>query len=190
VAVLVYLRGTGGTRRAGLGAAPGLVWSVVEATGLWLLAAPFLVAAWAAGGQGPLAGPTVATAAGLTVLGLGLRLATVGLGPGAGRRLMATALVVCGGPVAVAYALGETLGPGFAWLAEASPAVGLVCSALEGWPTGPWATAVRLWFWPAVGVGLAVLGWFAGRRPDRAEGASAGHAAAAALGRTGERAGG
>jgi len=154
----------GPEERGGRAWARHLVWSSVEAVCLWLLAVPFLVAAWAAGGRGPVLGPTLATVAGLTVLGLGFRLAAVGLGPGAGRRLMAAALVVCGGPAAVAYALGETLGPGFAWLAEASPAVGLVCSALEGWPTGPWATAVRLWFWPAVGVGLAVLGGLAAQR--------------------------
>jgi len=138
--------------------------SVLEAVVLAALALPFLVVARSVAGGGPAAGPATATAGGLVVLGLGLRTAAAGLPSGAGRRLMFGALLVCGGPPVVAYAAAETLGGAVPGLLEVSPVVALVRAGMDGWPEGAWPTLARLYLWPMVGVGLAVLGLLSARR--------------------------
>jgi len=131
--------------------------ALVELAVLVALAAPFAVVAWSLG-KGRLAiGPTAATAGGLGVLGLGLRVAASGGVPSASRWLMAGALLACAGPAALAYAATETLGGSYGWLAEASPVVALV-RAGEGWPEGVWLQAARLWLWPAIGGVLGAVG--------------------------------
>jgi len=148
-------RGGSVARLAGLSAAEVLV--------LAALAAPLLVAAWSLGGSLHV-WPAAATAAGLAVLGIGLRLAATGLGGGAACRLMFGALLLCGGPPAIYYAAAETVGPAPAWLLEASPVVGLVRAGTVGWPEEAWPQIARLWLWPLLGVGLGVVGAIHGRR--------------------------
>ncbi len=135
----------------------------MEAVVLGALAAPFLVAGRTLGGGRLAVWPTAATAAGLVVFGIGLRVAVAGMGGGAGRRLMAGALLLCGGPLAVCYAAAETLGGAPSWLPEVSPVVALVQAGSEGWPEAPWPEVARLWLWPLSGVGLGVLGSLARR---------------------------
>jgi len=139
--------------------------SAVEAVVLGALAAPFLVVGWSLGGRLAV-WPAAATAAGLAVLGIGLRVAVTGMPGGAGRRLMAGTLLVCGGPPAVCYALAETVGTALPWLLEASPVVALVQAGTEGWSAGGWSQVARLWLWPSVGVGLGALGALMARRRD------------------------
>jgi len=165
--------GSGDPPRGNVSLAPGgngsspprLAVSVVRLIGLALaelavlaaLAAPFAVVAWSLG-EGRLAvGSVAATAGGLGVLGLGLRVAASAGGPSASRWLMAGALVACAAPAALAYAAAETVGGSYGWLAEASPVVALV-QAGDGWPEGAWPQAARLWLWPAVGVVVGVVG--------------------------------
>ena len=140
--------------------------SVPEMVVLAALAAPFGVVAWSLG-EGRLAvGPAAATAAGLGVLSLGVRVAASAGGPGAERWLMAAALLVCAAPAALAYAAAETVGGSYAWLAEASPVVALV-QAGDGWAEGAWPQAARLWLWPAVGaVLIAVSAIASASRPE------------------------
>jgi len=152
------------TRAAGTASlAPLAGLSAVEVVVLAALAAPLLVAAWSLGGTLHV-WPAAATAAGLAVLGIGLRLAVTGLGEGAACRLMFGMLLLAGGPPAVYYAAAETVGLAPAWLLEASPVVALVQAGTVGWPEAAWSQIARLWLWPAVGVGLAVLGALSARR--------------------------
>jgi len=155
-------------RRTAVGARLIGLW-VLEVAVLAALAAPFLVVAWSLAGGRLAVGPAAATAGGLGVLGIGLRVAAAGLPDGAGRRLMFGALLACGGPPAVAYAAAETVGVALPELLEASPVVALVLAATAGWPEGAWPEVARLWLWPAVGVGLAVLGVLCARRASTSQ---------------------
>ena len=137
--------------------------SIVEVLVLAALAAPMLLAAQSAGGTLKV-GPAVVTAAGLAVFGVGLRMAAVGLGEGAPKRLMCGVLLLAGGPPAVYYAAAETIGAALPWLPAASPGVALVQAGTAGWPDGAWPEIARLYLWPMVGVGLGVVGVLKVRR--------------------------
>jgi len=140
--------------------------SAMEVLVLAALAAPMLTAARAVGGRLHV-WPAAATGAGLAAFGIGLRLASAGLGGGAPRRLMAGALLIAGGPPAVWYASAETIGPAIPWLPQASPVVALAQAGTAGWPGEAWSEIARLWLWPMVGVGLGVLGMLSARRSAR-----------------------
>ena len=142
--------------------------SVLEVVILLALAIPFGMVAWSVADRALDVGPTVATAAGLAVLGLGLRIAAGGLGPGAARWLMLVAVLIMVGPLLVAYAAGETAHAALERAAEASPVTAAVHLALTGWPDEAWAWFVRITMWPTVGVILGILGfWNSARRVGR-----------------------
>ena len=137
--------------------------SALEVLILAALAAPMFLVARSVG-QTLHVWPAAATGAGLVVFGVGLRTAAVGLGDGAPRRLMVGALLVAAGPPAVYYAAAETIGAVLPWLPAASPVVAMVQAGTVGWPDGPWPQIARLYLWPMVGVGLAVVGIVCARR--------------------------
>jgi hypothetical protein len=132
--------------------------SLLEAAMLLALAAPFVLVAFAVADRRPDIGRLAAAAAGLGVWGLGLRLATAGLGPRAARWLIAAALLVAAAPVAVSYAGSETISVAFPWLLPASPVIGSTRLVIEGWPADAGSWLVQAALWPAAGVGLAILG--------------------------------
>jgi hypothetical protein len=150
--------------------AVGVAWlglSVLELAMLLALALPFGLVAWSVGDASPLAGPLAATAGVWAVFGLGVRMAAAGMGPGAARWLMFGAALACVGPLALEYSAGETLGVGFPRILEASPIVGAIRLALEGWPEGTWPWVARVVLWPAAGVALGLLGWWRSCRARR-----------------------
>jgi hypothetical protein len=132
--------------------------SIMEAVILVALAAPFLLVASAVEGRPPAIGRSLLAAGVLVTWGLGLRLAAAGLGQGAGRWLIAAALLVAAGPVAISYAGNETLGNGFPAILQASPVIGGAYLAVDGWPAGTWSWIAQVFLWPAAGLSLAALG--------------------------------
>jgi len=132
---------------------------VLEFVVLIALAVPFALVAWSVGDGNLAVWPAVVSAAGLGVFGLGLRTAAQGMAPGAARWLMLAALLVCVGPLILAYAAAETMGVSLPRLLEVSPVFGLVGVGTDGWPAeSSWPWIARLWLWPGVGVVLAVVG--------------------------------
>jgi len=144
--------------------------SLAELGMLAALAAPFAMAAWAVADRPVAAGPSAAAAGGLAVFALGLRVAADGLGPGAARWLLFAALTACAGPVLLEYVGRETLGATFPRVLEASPMVGAMRLALEGWPEGGWPRVARLALWPGTGAALAAAGAAAWVRRGREAG--------------------
>lgn len=138
--------------------------SLVEAAVLAALSAPFALAAWSVGGRAMDFGPAFAALASAAALGLGFRIAWRGLGDGAGRWLIAAALLVCAGPVALAYAAAETLGTTLRPLADFSPLVSAVRLVEDGWPDAGWQRMAALYLGPGVGAALAAAGLLKGRR--------------------------
>jgi len=133
--------------------------SALEFIVLFSLAVPFALVAWSVGDGNLAVWPAVVSAAGLGVFGLGLRTAAEGMAPGAARWLMLAALLVCVGPLILAYAAAETMGVSTPGLIEVSPVFGLVRVGTDGWPeASSWPWIARLWLWPGVGVVLAVVG--------------------------------
>jgi hypothetical protein len=122
------------------------------------LAVPFIVVAWPLGERVFQFGPMAAAVAAPAVFGLGLRIASMGMGQGAAKWLMACAMLACAGPLAVEYAAGETMNVGFPRVLELSPIVASVGLALEGWPETAWQVFAFLILWPVVGVILTALG--------------------------------
>ena len=120
--------------------------TVLEAAILAALAAPFVLVAWSVGGRTMQFGPLAAAAGGLIVLGLSVRLAAAGIGPGGTRWLMLVAALACSGPVLLAYAGTETMQLPLERVLAASPVVGAVRLAVHGWtePTWPQAAGVVL----------------------------------------------
>jgi hypothetical protein len=116
--------------------------TVLEGVMLIALAAPFALVAWSVGGRALEFGPPLAAAAGLVVLGLFLRAATVGLRPAGVRWLVFAAWLLAAGPLIVAYAATETVGAGAAPPTSVSPVAAAVGLALEGWSDPSWHAAV------------------------------------------------
>jgi hypothetical protein len=138
--------------------------SLLELAILLALAVPLALVAWSVSGSGASLRASAAGAAACATLGLGLRAAYLGTGGAAGRWLVAAALLVCAGPLMVAYAAGETMHAAFPRLLQTSPVVGAVQLAMDGWPAEAWDLFAQVLLWPAAGAVLLVVGLLESRR--------------------------
>ncbi len=132
--------------------------TLLEAVILTALAAPLVLVAWSVGGRMLAAGPLLTVAAGLVLPGLGLRVAAVGIGAKSVRWLILAAMLAAVGPLAVAYSVGETIGPIDVRLLESCPVSAAVKVAVGGWPEANVSRIARLLLWPEIGVMLLLVG--------------------------------
>lgn len=130
---------------------------LVELVILAALAAPFTLVAWSVGGRRPEPGRLALAGGVVALLGAAIRVADLALGDRAGRHLATGAMLVCIGPLLVAYAVGETMAIDFEHVADLSPMVSGVRLALGGWPHRAWLVFTDVVLWPGAAVVLALV---------------------------------
>ncbi len=141
-----------------------LLRSLAELVVLVALAVPFALVGWSVANRAVEPGPVAAAVGSLVLLGLAIRLASVGIGPESGRWLMLGAMLAAAGPILVAYGVHEVMRIDLAGLVDLSPAVAAIRLCREGWPETGWERFVRLVLWPAasavlVFVALSEMAW-------------------------------